>query len=117
MREYYGINNNDKGKNMRTLCKALLERDQTIPQDSLFRNDLFKKTCEEVRNRNEAKVVQDITRLIVPSAENLAIYGAKHLIYLYETVNEGWTSIAEYEGTLPQSNYSVGFGRSAFTWE
>ena len=117
MREYYGIDNNDKGKNMRTLCKALLEKDQTVPQDSLFRHDLFNKTCEEVRNRNKAKVVQDITRLLVPSAENLAIYGAKHLNHLYETVNEGWTSMAEYEDTLPQPDYSVGFGRSAFTWE
>ena len=118
MREYDDIDDNDdKGKNMKTLCKTLLERDQTVPQDSLFRDDLFKKTCEKVRNRNEAIVVQDITRLIVPSAENLAIYGAKHLNHLYETVNEGWTSMAEFEGTLPQPDYSVGFGRSAFTWE
>ena len=122
MREYDDIDDDDDDdddevKNMKTLCKALLERDQTVPQDSLFRDDLFKKTCEKVRNRNEAIVVQDITRLIVPSAENLAIYGAKHLNYLYETVNEGWTSMAEFEGTLPQPDYSVGFGRSAFTRE
>ncbi|KAL9100900.1 MAG: hypothetical protein Q9163_003779 [Psora crenata] len=118
MREYDDIDNNDnKGENIKILCKTLLERDQIVPQDSLFRDDLFKKTCEKVRNRNKAIVVQDIGRLIVPSAENLAIYGAKHLNYLYETANESWTSMAEYEGTLPQPDYSVGFGRSAFTWE
>lgn len=118
MREYDDIDDNeDNGKNMKTLCKILLERDQTVPQDSLFRDDLFRKTCEKVRNRNEAIVVQDITRLIVPSAENLAIYDAKHFNHLYETVNESWTSMAEFEGTLPQPDYSVGFGRSAFTWE
>ena len=118
MREYDDIDDNDdKGKNMKTLCKTLLERDQTVPQDSLFRDDMFKKTCEKVGNRNEAIVVQDVTRLIVPSAENLAIYGAKHLNHLYETVNEGWTSMAKFEGTLPLPDYSVGFGRSAFTWE
>ncbi|MCJ1478284.1 hypothetical protein MMC13_006961 [Lambiella insularis] len=118
MREYDDIDDNDdKGKNMKTLCKTLLERDQTVPQNSLFRDDLFKKTCEKVRNRNEAIVVQDITRLIVPSAENLAIYGAKHLNILYETANEAWTSMNKYEGTLPQPDYSVGFGRSAFTQE
>lgn len=116
MREYDDIDDNeDNGKNMKTLCKILLERDQTVPQDSLFRDDLFRKTCEKVRNRNEAIVVQDITRLIVPSAENLAIYGAKHFNHLYETANESWTSMAEFEGTLPQPDYSVGFGRSAFT--
>ena len=117
MREYDDIDDNGKGKNMKTFCKALLERDQTVPQDSSFRDDLFEKTCEEVRNRNEAKIVQDITRLIVPSAENLAIYGAKHLNHLHETVNEGWTSMIGFEGALPQPGYSVGFGRSAFTWE
>jgi len=117
MREHDDIDDDNKGENMKTLCNDLLERDQTLPQDSLFRDDLFKKTCEKVRNRNEAMVVQDITRLIVPSAENLAIYGAKHLNHLYEGVNEGWNSIEEFEGTRPQPDYSVGFGRSAFSQE
>lgn len=116
MREYDDIDN-DKEENMKALCKTLLDKDQTIPQDSLFRDDLFKRTCEKVRNRNELMVIQDITRLIVPSAENLAIYGAKHLNHLFESVNEGWNSMAEFEGTLPQPDYSVGFGRSAFTQE
>ena len=117
MYEYDDLDGDNKEENMKTLCKTLLERDQTHPQDSLFRDDLFKKTCEKVRNRNEAIIVQDITRLIVPSAENLAIYGAKHLNRLYETVNESWNNMAEYKGTLPQPDYSVGFGRSAFTQE
>ncbi len=117
MREYDDIDDDNKGENMKTLCNDLLERDQTVPQDSLFCDDMFKKICEKVRNRNEAMVVQDITRLIVPSAENLAIYGAKHLNHLYESVNEGWNSIEEFEGTRPQPDYSVGFGRSAFSQE
>ena len=117
MHEYDDINKENHGQNMKTVCKTLLERDQTVPQDSLFRDDLFEKTCEKVRDRNEAIIVQDISRLIVPSAMNLAIYGAKHLNHLYETVNESWTSMAQYEGTLPQPDYSVGFGQSAFTRE
>ena len=60
-----------------------------MPQDSLFRDDLFDKTCEKIQDRNEARVVQDITRLIIPSAETLAIFGAKHLEILIESVNEG----------------------------
>ena len=88
MHEYDDINKENHGQNMKTVCKTLLERDQTVPQDSLFRDDLFEKTCEKVRDRNEAIIVQDISRLIVPSAMNLAIYGAKHLNHLYETVNE-----------------------------
>ena len=90
---------------------------QTVPPDSLFRDDLFDKTCEKVRNRNEAMIIQDITRLIVPSAQNLAIYGAKNLGHLYECVNEGWNSAIPFHGPRPQPDYSVGFARSAFTEE
>ena len=117
MREYDDVDDDEKGENIKTLSKNFLEMDQTLPQDSLFRDDLFQKTCEKVRNRNEAIVIQDIARLIVPSAQNLAIYGAKHLNLLFETVNEGCNNIEEYEGTRPQPDYSVGFGLSAFTQE
>ena len=101
----------------RELCRTLFEKEQTIPQDTLFRDDLFEETCESVQGRNEAMVVRDITPLICPSAQVLRIYGAKHLSLLYESVNEAWTSMNEYEGTLPQPDYSVGFGLSAFTKE
>lgn len=69
--------------------EGLLYFNQTVPEDSLFHPDLFDKICRKTQDRNEALVVQDITRLIVPSAVNLAIYGAKHLDHLYECVNEG----------------------------
>lgn len=73
----------------KNVCRTLLETDQETPEDSLFRDDLFEDICEEIRNRNEAKVIQDIARLIVPSARHLAIRGAKHLNILIESVNEG----------------------------
>lgn len=56
----------------KSLCRTIFEKGQTVPQESLFRDDLFDKTCEKIQDRNEARVVQDITRLIVPSAETLA---------------------------------------------
>jgi hypothetical protein len=68
-----------------------------------------------MQDRNEARVVQDITRLIVPSAETLATYGATHLDHLIESVNEGWNCAEPFYGPRPQPDYSVGFGRSAFT--
>jgi len=114
MREF---DDDDVSENIKNLCKNLLETAQTLPQDSLFRDDLFKKTCEKVRNRNEAMVIRDIGSLIVPSAQTSAIYGATHLNHLYECVNEGWNSIIPFHGTRPQPDYSVGFGRSAFTEE
>ena len=96
---------------------VLRSSEQMVPHDSLFRDDLFDKTCEKLRNRNEAMIIQDITRLIVPSAENFAIYGASSLSCLCECVNEGWNSAIPFHGTRPQPDYSVGFGRSAFTEE
>jgi hypothetical protein len=99
----------------KSLCRILLEKEQTVPQDSLFRHDVFDKACRKIQDRNEARVVQDITRLIVPSAETLATYGATHLDPLIESVNEGWNSAEPFYGPRPQPDYSVGFGRSAFT--
>ena len=99
------------------LCRTLLEKQQTIPQDTLFRDDLFDETCKSVQGRNEAMIVRDITPLICPSAQVLRIHGAKHLNLLYESVNEAWNNMTTYEGTLPQPDYSAGFGRSAFTEE
>lgn len=104
-------------KNIKDLCQTLLERNQTVPQDSLFRDDLFKRTCREIEDRNEAMIIQDIARLIVPSVKTLAIHGAKHLDHLIENVDEGWTEGIPVEGPRPQPDYSVGFRRSAFTDE
>ena len=97
------------------LCKNLLEGNQVFPEDSLFRDDLFDTTCQKIHNRNEARVIQDISRLIVPSAESLATYGATHLDILAESVNEGWNNAIPLTGTRPQPDYSVGFQREAFT--
>lgn len=97
--------------------ERLLYSTQTVPQDSLFRNDLFDKTCAKIRTRNKAMVIRDISLLIVPSAQTLATYGATHLNHLYECINEGWNSAIPFHGIRPQSDYSVGFGQSAFTKE
>ncbi|KAL7796475.1 hypothetical protein V8C37DRAFT_371807 [Trichoderma ceciliae] len=102
----------DEGKR---LCRTLLEAEQPVPQNTLFRDDLFEETCECVRARNEAMVVRDISPLICPSAQVLRIYGAKHLKLLNESVNEGWNSAIPCYGPRPQPDYSVGFGRSTFT--
>ncbi|KFY96416.1 hypothetical protein V500_02453 [Pseudogymnoascus sp. VKM F-4518 (FW-2643)] len=99
----------------KSLCRTLLEKEQTVPQESLFRDDLFEEACESIQNRNEARVVQDIARLIVPSAETLATFGSKHLRSLVESVNEGWNNSIPITQTRPQPDYAVGFGRKAFT--
>ncbi|KAL7786361.1 hypothetical protein V8C37DRAFT_392091 [Trichoderma ceciliae] len=93
----------------------LLGSDQKVPEMSLFRDDLFKQTCRRVEDRNEARVIRDLTPLIVPPAENLCIYGAKHLDVLIESVNEGWNNSISLTSTRPQPDYSVGFRREAFS--
>ena len=101
----------------KTWYTTLLNSVQTFPDLSLFRDDIFEKTCEKISERNEARVIQDITRLIVPSVETLATYGARHLHHLIENVNEGWTEAIPVEGPRPQPDYSVRFRLSAFTHE
>ncbi|KAK5651139.1 hypothetical protein OQA88_13233 [Cercophora sp. LCS_1] len=98
-----------------TLCRSLLEKTPPVPSDTLFRDDIFETTCQKIHNKNEARVIRDISRLIVPSAESLATFGANHLDILVESVNEGWNNSIPLTSTRPQPDYSVGFKRDAFT--
>jgi hypothetical protein len=93
----------------------LLNSGQTVLKDSLFRDDLFKSTCRKIQNKNEIRVIRDISLLIVPSAETLITYGAKHLEILIESTNEGWNNSIPVTKPRPQPDYSVGFRREAFT--
>lgn len=61
-----------------------------MPKGSLFNDNLFKSTCKDIANRNEARVTQDIGRLIVPAPEELFRRRAIYLKYLIETVDKGW---------------------------
>ena len=99
----------------KAIYQNLLSSAQTVVQDSLFRDDRFKTTLSKIHNENEAMVLQDITRLIVPSAKNLATCGATGLKHLVESVNRGWDSAITVTTPRPQPDYSVAFGQSAFT--
>lgn len=99
----------------KVLSQNLLVASQNVPADTLFRDDIFKKTFRKLVGRNEEMVIQDIGRLIVPSAQNMAIFGATHLDKLIESVNEGWNESIPLTRPRPQPDYSVGFRPSAFT--
>ncbi|KAI0109040.1 hypothetical protein GGR51DRAFT_570280 [Nemania sp. FL0031] len=96
------------------LVEALLGGEVLVPKETLFDDDIFAKTCSNLENKNEARVIQDISRLLVPSAESLA-HRDKKLICLTESVNEAWDSSIPLTGTRPQPDYSVGFKMGAFT--
>lgn len=101
----------------KALCSSLLNTEQTVPRVTLFCDDLFDETCNSVEGRNEAMVIRHISPLICPSPLVLRIYGAEGLDFLTESVNEGWNSAIPVVYSRPQPDYSVGFGRSAFTDE
>ncbi|KAK5442664.1 hypothetical protein LTS15_010982 [Exophiala xenobiotica] len=97
------------------LCQQLLDAQPTVPQDTIFSDEYFEETCEAIRNKNEARVIRDISLLIVPSAEALAIRGSQHCRIFIESVNEGWNNCIALTKPRPQPDYSVGFRREAFT--
>jgi hypothetical protein len=98
-----------------SLCQMLLKKKQPAPKDTIFRDDVFRTTCNKLQGRNEARIFQDLTPLIVPSAETLATLGAKHLDVVVESVNEGWNNCIPVTKPRPQPDYALGFRRSAFS--
>ncbi|KAL8799321.1 MAG: hypothetical protein Q9200_007564 [Gallowayella weberi] len=97
----------------KTLCHDLLATNCITPTDTLFRDDVFPIACRNLRDKNEARVIQDIARLLVPSPESLAALGAKHLDVLAESVNEGWNNCVPVTSTRPQPDFAVLCGAEA----
>ena len=104
-------------KDCEALFKKSLSNTQELPSHTPFRDDYFKRIHQKLRNENEAMVIRDITRLIVPSAKNCAIYEgrASNLKILKEKVNSSWLKCIPLSKPSPQPDYSVGFKASAFT--
>ncbi|KAK4096004.1 hypothetical protein N658DRAFT_502078 [Parathielavia hyrcaniae] len=101
----------DASKN---LVRDLLSGEQSVPKETLFDDDIFVNACRNLDNKNEARIIQDISRLILPSAESLALRN-KNYKRLVESVNEGWNNSILLTSIRPQPDYSVGFKRDAFT--
>ena len=98
-----------------TLYKALLDTAQPVPKDSLFRDDRFQETCFRLCNANEAKVIRDISPLIVPSGETLHAFGVEQLAHLTDHVNKKWYGCVPIVSPAPQPDFSIGFNKSAFS--
>ncbi|KAI4186271.1 MAG: hypothetical protein LQ348_004245 [Seirophora lacunosa] len=99
----------------KALCRHLLASRYTTPKDTLFREDVFPTTCRNLQDKNEARVILDIARLLAPSPEALVAFGAKNLEGLVESVNEGWNNCVPVTSTRPQPNFAVGFKQSMFS--
>ena len=71
-------------------------------------------TLDRIRSRNEARVVRDITPLIVPSAELLYTRGLSHPQYLTKEISIQWTKCICLAGPRPQPDYAVRLMLSVF---
>lgn len=96
------------------LVEDLLAGEQQFPRDTIFDDDIFEEACLNLTYKSETRVIQDISRLIVPSAETLALRN-KSLKDLIESVNEDWNRSIPLLDVHPQPDYSVGFNYTAFT--
>ena len=75
------MNDDDKiaiTNDFKTLCQTLLNADQTMFHDFLFNDNLFKRICQRVRNKNEVKIIRDLSSLLVFFVE---------ILYLCEVIN------------------------------
>lgn len=98
-----------------TCCQSLLEKAQPVPADTLFRDDVFEVMCQKMLSKNEARVLRDITPLIVPSAETLYVLGNENCKLLVESTTERWSNSIPVTASLPQPDYAVGFQYEAFS--
>ncbi|PQE13555.1 reverse transcriptase protein [Rutstroemia sp. NJR-2017a WRK4] len=88
------------------ICSHLLETPQpAVPQDSLLRDHLFDRTCQNLQGKNKTRLLRDISLLLVPSAENLASYGAGYLEILIESTGERWENSVPVTGRYPQPDF------------
>lgn len=99
----------------KSLCRELLEKTYVTPDNSIFQDKAFEDASRKLQGKTEARIIQDIARLLVPSAETLATLGDKSLAVLAESVNEGWNNCIPVTNPRPQPDYAAGFGRSAFS--
>lgn len=97
------------------LCTSLGSANYEVPEHSLFHGALFRKVLNRVSNRNEARVVRDISPYIAPSVELLFLRGALNLEHLIEEIQAEWNKCVPLAGPLPKPDYVVGFPSSAFT--
>ena len=99
----------------KALHEDILKRECTTPKETLFGDDVFDKACRNVRDKNEARIILDFARLLAPSPESLAAFGATDLDILVESVNEGWSNSIPITSPRPQPDFAVGFRRSMFS--
>ena len=101
----------------RRLCEGLLSAEPSIVQGMFPQKERLAKVLDRVRYRNEARIVRDVTPVLVPSAELLHIDGFPGLEHATEAINALWEGIATLCGPMPKPDLLIGISPSAFTTE
>ena len=97
--------------------EELLKKKVEFPQNTKFDDKLYDRIIKDCHGMNEAWVIRDIGLLVCPSARDLLLTGAIQTKYLRESVDEAWKLSRPITSTRPQPDFSVGYGRDAFTEE
>jgi len=99
----------------KVLYQNLLEMKCITSKDTLFHDDAFLSACRNLHDKNEARIIQDVGQLLIPSSETLMALDIKDLCVLIKSVNEGWNNSIPITTTHSQPDFSVGFERSMFS--
>jgi len=101
----------------RRFCEDLLSAEPSIVQGTFSGKERLAKVLDRVRYRNEARIVRDVTSVLVPSAELLHIDGFPGLEHATEAMNALREGIATLCGPMPKPDLVIGISPSAFTTE
>ncbi|KAI4091146.1 MAG: hypothetical protein LQ344_004259 [Seirophora lacunosa] len=101
----------------RRLCDDYLDGNYDLPANPLYHDVEFGKLLARLSDRNEARVVRDLTPMIMPSVEHLHILGDEALSDLTEELNTEWIKCNTLAGPRPKPDCAAGLKPSAFTEE
>ncbi|USP78430.1 hypothetical protein yc1106_05704 [Curvularia clavata] len=96
-------------------CDDFFQREEPEPKNTLFDIDIFPVVLQMLRLGNEARIIRDITMLLVPSAEILTIRRPREERIFVETTDELWTDMIPILHPRPRPLYGVGFRKKAFS--
>lgn len=99
------------------LCEDLQKGNHDLPLNPLYHDNEFTVLLERLRTRNEARVLRDLTPMILPSVEHLDILGCPALSHLTEELDVEWIKCLSLAGPRPKPDRSVGLHSSAFSEE
>ncbi|KAL8752114.1 MAG: hypothetical protein Q9184_005839 [Pyrenodesmia sp. 2 TL-2023] len=99
------------------LCDDLQKGNHDLPLNPLYHENEFSVLLERLRSRNEARVLRDLTPMIIPSVEHLDILGYPALSHLTEELDVEWIKCLSLAGPRPKPDRSVGLHFSAFSEE